>query len=134
MEKLKSEALAAVSEINWDAIKNKRIELQKQLDDKKIFDSAQVFAQGVKFELKPLEELAKKLTEEADDLIDIFKKKFIQAIKDLTKNDVLEKARELFLDPKTPRLEVLMRAKGSKETVPASAITSVSEFKSRVKG
>ena len=78
MEKLKSEALAAVSEINWDAIKNKRIELQKQLDDKKIFDSAQVFAQGVKFELKPLEELAKKLTEEADDLIDIFKKKFIQ--------------------------------------------------------
>ena len=78
VEKLKSEALAAVSEINWDAIKNKRIELQKQLDDKKIFDSAQVFAQGVKFELKPLEELAKKLTEEADDLIDIFKKKFIQ--------------------------------------------------------
>jgi len=62
-----------------------------------------------------------------------FKKKFIQAIKELTKNDVSEKARELFLDPKTPRLEVLMRAKGSEEHVPASAITSVSEFKSRVK-
>ena len=51
----------------------------------------------------------------------------------LTKNDVLEKARELFLDPKTPRLEVLMRAKDSKEEVPVSAITSVAEFKSRVK-
>jgi len=62
-----------------------------------------------------------------------FKKKFVQAIKDLTKNAVSEKARELFLDPKTPRLEVLMRAKGSKEEVPASAINSVAEFKSRVK-
>jgi len=63
-----------------------------------------------------------------------FKKKLIQAIKDLSKNDVAEKARELFLDPQTPRLEVLMRAKGSKERVPASAITSVTEFKNRAKG
>ena len=63
-----------------------------------------------------------------------FKKKLIKAIKDLTKNDVSEKARELFLDPQTPRLEVLMRAKGSKEAVPVSAISSVEEFKSRVKG
>ncbi|MCH2389909.1 MAG: insulinase family protein [Nitrospinales bacterium] len=63
-----------------------------------------------------------------------FKKKLIKAIKDLNKNDVSEKARELFLDPQTPRLEVLMRAKGSKESVPASAITSVAEFKNRVKG
>ena len=63
-----------------------------------------------------------------------FKKKLIQAIKDLSKNDVTDKARELFLDPKTPRLEVLMRAKGSKERVPVSAITSVSEFNNRAKG
>ncbi len=63
-----------------------------------------------------------------------FKKKFIRAIKNLTKSDVSTKARELFLDPKTPRLEVLMRAKDSKEVVPASAITSVLEFKSRAKG
>ena len=63
-----------------------------------------------------------------------FKKKLIQAIKDLSKNDVIEKARELFLDSQTPRLEVLMRAKGSKERVPASAITSVPEFKNRAKG
>ena len=63
-----------------------------------------------------------------------FKKKFIRATKNLTKSDVSTKARELFLDPKTPRLGVLMRAKDSKEVVPAAAITSVSEFKSRAKG
>ena len=63
-----------------------------------------------------------------------FKKKLIKAIKDLNKNDVSEKARELFLDSQTPRLEVLMRAKGSTESVPASAITSVAEFKNRAKG
>jgi insulysin len=63
-----------------------------------------------------------------------FKKKLIKAIKDLNKKDVSEKARELFLDPQTPRLEVLMRAKGSTESVPASAITSVAEFKNRAKG
>ena len=63
-----------------------------------------------------------------------FKKKFIQAIKDLKKSDVSEKARELFLDPQTPRLEVLMRAKGTKEAIPASAITSVEEFNNRIKG
>ena len=60
-----------------------------------------------------------------------FKNKFIQAIKDLKKNDVSEKARELFLNRNTPRLEVLMRAKGSKEPVPDSAITSVGQFKNR---
>ncbi len=63
-----------------------------------------------------------------------FKKKLIQAIKELRKSDVIEKARELFLDPQTPRLEVLMRAKGGKERVPASAITSVKEFKNRARG
>ena len=63
-----------------------------------------------------------------------FKKKFIKAIKDLKKSDVSEKARELFLDPQTPRLEVLMRAKGTKEAIPASAITSVEEFNNRIKG
>ena len=43
-------------------------------------------------------------------------------------------ANELFLNPKTPRLEVLMRAKGSKETVPERAITEVKQFKSRIVG
>ena len=78
VEKLKSEALAAVSEINCDAIKNKRIEQQKQLDNRKIFDAAQIFAQGVEFELKPFQALAEEKAAEADELIELFKKKFIQ--------------------------------------------------------
>ena len=70
--------VAAVSEVNWDAINNKRIELQKQLDDRKLFDAAQIFAQGVKFELKPFQALAEEKAAEADELIELFKKKFIQ--------------------------------------------------------
>ena len=48
--------------------------------------------------------------------------------------DVAAKARELFLSPKTPRLEVLMRAKGSKEAVPETAITEVKQFKNQIGG
>ena len=70
--------VAAISEVNWDAINNKRIELQKQLDNRKIFDAAQIFAQGVKFELKPFQALAEEKAAEADELIELFKKKFIQ--------------------------------------------------------
>ena len=77
---------------------------------------------------------AEKSSDDYKTLHSQFKKKFVQAIKDLTKNAVSEKARELFLDPKTPRLEVLMRAKGSKEQVPASSINLVTEFKNRAKG
>ena len=70
--------VAAISEVNWDAINNKRIELQKQLDNRKIFDAAQIFAQGVEFELKPFQALAEEKAAEADELIELFKKKFIQ--------------------------------------------------------
>ena len=70
--------VAAISEVNWDAINNKRIELQKQLDDRKLFDAAQIFAQGVEFELKPFQALAEEKAAEADELIELFKKKFIQ--------------------------------------------------------
>ena len=70
--------VAAISEVNWDAINNKRIELQKQLDDRKLFDAAQIFAQGLKFELKPFQALAEEKAAEADELIELFKKKFIQ--------------------------------------------------------
>ena len=55
-------------------------------------------------------------------------------IKKLNKDAVSAKARELFLNPKTPRLEVLMRAKGSKEAVPERAITEVKQFKNRLVG
>ena len=63
-----------------------------------------------------------------------FKKKLIKTIKKLKKDDVSSMARKLFLNPETPRLEVLMRAKGSKEPIPEGAITEVKQFKDRLVG
>ena len=57
-----------------------------------------------------------------------FKKKLILAVKGLKKEDVSILAVKIFRDDGTPRLEVLMRAKGSKEKVPAGVITEVSQF------
>ena len=58
-----------------------------------------------------------------------YKKKLIQAVKDVKKSDVTLQAEKLFLDSETPRLEVLMRAKGSKEKVPAGVMDDVTQFK-----
>jgi len=63
-----------------------------------------------------------------------FKNKLIQEIKKLDKGEITAMARELFLDPQTPRLEVLMRAKGSKEPIPNGVITEVKQFKNRLLG
>jgi insulysin len=57
-----------------------------------------------------------------------FKKKLIQAVKDLKKAEVVQTAGKIFRDPTTPRLEVLMRAKGSQEKVPEGVISEVSQF------
>ncbi|MBC8288292.1 MAG: insulinase family protein [Nitrospinae bacterium] len=62
-----------------------------------------------------------------------FKKKLIQAIRDLKKTEVALTAGKIFRDPVTPRLEVLMRAKGSQEKVPEGVIAEVSQFKNRLK-
>jgi insulysin len=58
-----------------------------------------------------------------------YKKKLIQAVKVVKKKDVLHTAKKVFLDSGTPRLEVLMRAKGSDGKVPAGVISEVSQFK-----
>ena len=58
-----------------------------------------------------------------------YKKKLIQAVKEVKKKDVIQLAKKVFLDSTTPRLEVLMRAKGSKEKIPDGTIKDVSEFK-----
>jgi insulysin len=58
-----------------------------------------------------------------------YKKKLIQAVKTVKKKDVFHTAKKVFLDSGTPRLEVLMRAKGSNAEVPAGVISEVSEFK-----
>jgi len=62
-----------------------------------------------------------------------FKKKLIEAIRDLKKGDVADLAGKIFRDPGTPRLEVLMRAKGSQEKVPEGVIAEVSQFKNQLK-
>jgi len=61
-----------------------------------------------------------------------FKKKLIQAVKDLKKEGVAKTAGKIFRDDSTPRLEVLMRAKGSKEKVPEGVITETKKFKNQL--
>lgn len=61
-----------------------------------------------------------------------YKKKLIEAVKEVKKKDVILQARKIFLDSDTPRLEVLMRAKGSKEKVPTGVIKDVSVFKKQI--
>ncbi|MBN4078309.1 insulinase family protein, partial [Nitrospina gracilis] len=58
-----------------------------------------------------------------------YKKKLIQAVKTVKKKDVLNTAKKVFLDSSTPRLEVLMRAKGSNVKVPSGVISEVSQVK-----
>ncbi len=58
-----------------------------------------------------------------------YKKKLIKAVKSVMKKDVLHTAKKVFLDSSTPRLEVLMRAKGSDAKVPPGVISEVSRFK-----
>ena len=61
-----------------------------------------------------------------------FKKKLILAVKDLKKEDVAKTAGKIFRDDGTPRLEVLMRAKGSKEKVPEGVFAETNKFKSQL--
>jgi insulysin len=61
-----------------------------------------------------------------------FKKKLIQAIRDLKKSEIAQAAGKIFRDSGTPRLEVLMRAKGSKEKVPDGVIAEVTQFKKQL--
>jgi len=61
-----------------------------------------------------------------------YKKKLIEAVKKVKKRDVILEARKIFLDPNTPRLEVLMRAKGSKVKIPAGVIDDVKRFKEQI--
>ena len=58
-----------------------------------------------------------------------YKKKLIQAVKEVKKKDVIQLAKRVFLNSGTSRLEVLMRAKDSNEKVPDGIINEVSQFK-----
>ena len=60
-----------------------------------------------------------------------YKKKMIEAVKSLKIGDVTKTANQIFLNPETPRIEVLMRAKGSTESVPQGVLSEVNKFKNR---
>ncbi|MGR3319827.1 MAG: insulinase family protein [Candidatus Anammoxibacter sp.] len=60
-----------------------------------------------------------------------YRKKMIEAVKSLKIGDVINTANQIFLNPETPRIEVLMRAKGSTEPVPHGVFSEVSKFKNR---
>ena len=60
-----------------------------------------------------------------------FKKQLIEAAKDLKKEEVVATARQMFLDPKTPRIVILIRSQSNNEAVPEGVLTTVLQFKNR---
>ncbi len=58
-----------------------------------------------------------------------YKKKMISAVKNLQKEDVVQEGKRIFINPVTPRIEVLMRAKGSTEPVPDGTLSEIVQFK-----
>jgi hypothetical protein len=68
-----------IPEVSWDAIWNKREELQTFIDKAKVFHSNDVFNEGLEYDIKPLQQDSEKVIKETDTLIKIFKEKFINA-------------------------------------------------------
>jgi insulysin len=60
-----------------------------------------------------------------------YKKKLVDEVKKLTKEDVLKAGRKWLMDGNTPRLVLLMRSKDNGETLPKGVISDVSQFKNR---
>lgn len=60
-----------------------------------------------------------------------YKKKLVQVIKKVTKEEVLNAGRKWLLDSNTPRLVLLMRSKDNKEVLPKGVISNVNQFKNR---
>jgi insulysin len=60
-----------------------------------------------------------------------FKKKYLAAAKRVAKSDVKALAHELFLDPVTPRLQILIRSKANEEAVPPGVFSDVPAIKNR---
>lgn len=60
-----------------------------------------------------------------------YKKKLVDEVKKLTKEDVLKAGRKWLIDGNTPRLVLLMRSKDNGEKLPKGVISDVSQFKNR---
>jgi insulysin len=61
----------------------------------------------------------------------LFKKKLVEAVRNLKKEDVVETAHRLFGDEETPRSVVLIRARNNKDVVPEGVLTTVHELHDR---
>jgi len=61
-----------------------------------------------------------------------FKDEMVEIAKNITKEEVIDASRKIFLDNKTPRLIILTRSNKNNDPVPAGILQSVDEFKNRV--
>ena len=60
-----------------------------------------------------------------------YKDKIIEAVKRVTKEEVLSAGFRILLDSQTPRLLVMMRSASNKETVPLGVFSEVDQFRNR---
>ncbi|MCZ6626248.1 MAG: insulinase family protein [Deltaproteobacteria bacterium] len=60
-----------------------------------------------------------------------FKKQVIEAVKKLRKEEVIAAATKILLEPKTPRIVVLIRSRTNNKPVPKTVLTAVDQFKNR---
>jgi insulysin len=60
-----------------------------------------------------------------------FKQQMIEAMKRLKKEEVVAAAQKILVDPKTPKIAVLIRSQNNKEPVPKGILTTVPQFKKR---
>ncbi len=60
-----------------------------------------------------------------------FKTQLIEVVKKLKKEEVVAAAHEIFLEPKTPRIIILIRSRSINTPVPEGVLTTVDQFKNR---
>ena len=84
-----------------------------------------------------LEEEGDSIAEVAEELYDYatrekgnfqYHDQLVEAVKKLKKSDVINEARRILLDAKTPRTVVLIRAQGNNEPLPKGVLTTVSQI------
>jgi secreted Zn-dependent insulinase-like peptidase len=76
-----------------------------------------------------LSDLYYSVTEENEDFS--YKQKVIDAVKKVTKEEVLATGFRILLDSQTPRLSVLMQSVSNKDSVPSGVFSEVDQFKNR---
>jgi insulysin len=76
-----------------------------------------------------LSDLYYSVTEENEDFS--YKQKVVDAVKKVTKEEVLATGFRILLDSQTPRLSVLIQSASNKDPVPSGVISEVDQFKNR---